>query len=611
MIDYIKNFGKYEKEITRYILERLNSYKDSSCRKNLFERISRLNSSWDLEVAGARKSSSRYQSQPNFMNQLTYGLVKEQILTRRSIFTSNFRGDPIFSFRAIGNTPEENAINMQDLVESNNEQIRMRSRILIPSIDMMCKWGAAVVYTEYMNNQDKAWRTIADPMFGSKRVYGVVSNTKNAQCYLIDIRNYFQNENYVSCDDSDIRGHVERWTLAKLINRIESDPELYIKENVEKVVKRVKDEHNFLKNDLYIDPQGKQSSNDYNKIAINDIARGQVQLFLEGNEDDSTYYYFELVGDKIIRFQDNPYDMNMNQYTIVMCEPRFDYWWGNTPSEYSIQTENAVNLLNGLSLDNAIEGMKRYIFYNKNAINPTIFQHVAHNAKIPVDVGKDVALNNILYQYQPQETALPAIQNAYRMLLENNQRMTTTPDLNRAPSAGGPSNKTAYAADIMASVGNTKDADLLDQFSSQWCKIGEKEAIVLAQFLGNFGPILIRPPQTESIREVQKYQITGNWSVYIDTAIRKTDDSEITRYQNIVTWLLNLASGGAQLPINYEPLVRQILKMGKFFHTDEILQKQEALTQQPGYMPTQTMPGQEMAGAGQEVMQPQMAESVV
>jgi len=250
------------------------------------------------------------------------------------------------------------------------------------------------------------------------------------------------------------------------------------------------------------------------------------------------------------------------------------------------------------------------LFYNKNAINPAIFQHAAHNGKIPVDVSKDIALNNILYQYQPQETALPAIQNAYRLLMENNQRVITTPDLNRPPSAGGPSNKTAYAADIMAGVGNTKDADLLDNFSSKWCLVGEKEAIILAQYLGNFGPILIRPPQTESIREVQKYQITGNWQVYIDTAIRKTDDSEITRYQNIVTWLLNLASGGAQLPINYEPLVRQILKMGKFFKTDEILQQQQALQQQPGYVPTQTIPGQEIAGAGQEVPMQGMVEAV-
>lgn len=467
-----------------------------------------------------------------------------------------------------------------------------------------------MIYTEYQNNQNKGWRTISDPLFNSRRVYGIVSDTKNAQCYVIDVRNYFQNENYVSCDESDFRGHVERWTLAKLINRIESTPELYIKENVEKVIKRVKDEQGFLKNDLYVDPQGKQSSRDYGKIAINDIARGQIQLFLEGNEEDSTYYYFELVGDKIIRFQDNPYDMDMNQYTPITCEPRYDFWWGNTPAEYSIQTENAVNLLNGLGLENAIEGMKRYIFYNKNAIDPGLFQRAAHNAKIPVDVGKDVALNNILYQYQPQETALPAIQNAYRMLMENNQRMITTPDLNRAPSTGGPSNKTAYAADIMASVGNTKDADLLEQFSTQWCKVGEKEAIILAQFLGNFGPILIRPPQTQSIREVQKYQITGNWQIYIDTAIKKTSDSEIVRYQNIVTWLLNLTAGGAQLPINYEPLVRQILKMGKFLHTGEVIQQQQALGMQPGYVPTQAIPGQELAGAGQEAPQPQMAEVV-
>jgi hypothetical protein len=222
--------------------------------------------------------------------------------------------------------------------------------------------------------------------------------------------------------------------------------------------------------------------------------------------------------------------------------------------------------------------MKRYIFYNKNAIDPSQWNRIGSNAKIPVDVNKDINLGNILYQYQPQETALPAIQNAYRLIMENNQRVITTPDLNRAPSQGGPSNKTAYAADIMASVGNTQDADILEVFSTRLVRTGEKHIVILSQFLGNLGPILIRPSQRQAIREVQKSQITGDYQCYIDTALQKTDQNELMKYQNLVSWLANLTNAGAVQP-DFEPLVRQVLKMGKVVHSDRVLPEQDQLNQ--------------------------------
>jgi hypothetical protein len=588
LLNIIENFGKLEKQITRYFKERKDLAIRSKCRKLLHERIERLNSSWDMQVSGFRKNNRRNQSQSHFMGQLDYALVKEQMLVKRSIFTANFRGDPLYSLRGIGNTPDENAINMQDLLESNNEQTKFRPNVLIPGINQMIKTGTAVIYTEYCHNEEKAWRTISDPILGSRRVHGVIKNTKNAVSYPIDVRNYLQNPNIVDEEDSDYRTHIERWKFSKLMQRIKSNPDLYIKENVEKVIKEVKQQHGFLKDKDYFDAQGRETHHDFDKIAINDVWRGQIQIHLEGNEDDATYYYFEMVGDWIIGLQDNPYDMNMNQYTIWLCESREDYYWGNTPPEYSVKNENTLNLLCGLGVENALESMKRYIFYNKNAINPSQWNRIGSNAKIPVDVNKDINLGNILYQYQPQETALPAIQNAYRLIMENNQRVITTPDLNRAPSQGGPSNKTAYAADIMASVGNTQDADILEVFSTRLVRTGEKHIVILAQFLGNWGPILIRPSQRQAIREVQKSQITGDYQCYIDTALQKTDQNELRKYQDLISWLANLTGAGVVQP-EFEPLVRQVLKMGKVVHSDRVLPEQDQLSQMnqmvPGVVP--------------------------
>lgn len=583
MIDYIKNFAKYQKKISQYLTGRIDCYDRSRCKAMYKARVERLNCSWDMTPPNSTKT--RRGSHSNMLIGLTYPLVKEQILVRRSIFTANYRPDPLYSLKAIGNTPREHAQNMQDILEANNEQMRYRQNTFIPGIDLVCRTGTAVVFTEYCEYSEMGWQTIVDPIFGSRRVYGPTKNTKNAKSTSFDFINYFQNPRIVSSDASEIRGHVEPVRLSTLVSRYKQNPDLYIKENIEKVIKDIKKEH-FKKDEYYTDQQGKESAKDFGSVNAF-VRRGQAQIQLEGNEEDSTYYYFEMVGDTIIRFQDNPYDRNMNQYDIWTCEPRREYCWGNTPAEYSIQNEDAVNILNGLGLENAIEGMKRYIFYNQNAISPSLFRNAAHNGKIPVDVSKDIALNNILYQYQPQDTALPAIDHAYRRLMENNQRVTSTPDLNRAPASGGATNKTAYAADAMVKIGSNLDADILEKFSHCIAKTGEKQTIVLAQFLGNFGPIMISPEQAESARVVQKAQIMGNWVVHMDTSAQKNNQGEIMRYQNIVTWLLNLASAGIPLNTNFEPMVKQVLKMGDFAHIDEILPPQQAQTPQQQQIPQQ------------------------
>ncbi len=598
MIDLVKEFPKYHKDISKYILSRLDMTDKSECKKLLKKRIERLNSSWDMQVAG---STGGRTSGQNYLAQMSYGLVKQQQLTLRAIFSNNFRPDPIFSLRAIGNTPQENAINMQDIMQANNEQTQFRQLVLQPVIDHVCRWGIAVTYTEYCNNQKRGWRTVADPMYIAARKYGIIKNTHNAVTTVINPLNYGQNPNIVSCEDSDYRYCRERWKLSKLIDRIKSYPDLYIKENVEKVIKEVKASNGLDKE--YYDPQGRQTIKDYDGVAINDIVRGQFQIGLEGNEDDSQYYYVEMVGPHIIRFQDNPYDMNLNQFQVLTAEPRMEYFWGNTAAEYSIGNENMLNLLLGISMENALESMKKYIFYNKNAIDPNMWAHAASNGKIPVDVNKDVSLNNLLWTYQPQDTSGSQVGDAYARILENDQRFSTTPDLNRPTSQGGPANKTATAANIMSNKGDTKDADQLERFSFCLAGIGEQQNIILAQFLGNFGPILIRPSAKQSIREVMKQHITGNMQVVMDTALQQSYQGELTRIQNVTAWLLNIINGsGGKITANIEPMIRQVLKMGKIMNIDEIMPENESNQAQLGYQPTAPQPGQEMAGAAQEVM---------
>lgn len=364
MIDCVKEFAKHEKRISEYITKRVQAERSSPCHKQLESRIKTLNASWDMKI-----SSPNSGNRQNFLSKVSYGLVKQQQLTRRAIFSNNFRADPLFTFKAVGTTPEDNAINIQDIVQANNEQTHFRQKTLMPGNSGVAKVGVAVVMTEYCNNKQLGWRTVGDQVYGARRVYGPIKNTHNAVSFLINPLNYFQDFNCVESNEASFRGHVERIKISALVNKYRTQTGLYIKENIEEVIRKALKSNSI--SEFYFDSEENKSFADIDSHMV-DLIRGQFQLHFDGNEDNETYYYVEMVGDTIIRFQDNPYDMNMNLYTPITCERRDEFWWGNTPAEYSLQNERNMNLLLNASLDNVLESMKRYVFYNKNAMTSRI-----------------------------------------------------------------------------------------------------------------------------------------------------------------------------------------------------------------------------------------------
>jgi len=325
--------------------------------------------------------------------------------------------------------------------------------------------------------------------------------------------------------------------------------------------------------------------------------RGSAQIFITDNTDDSTYYYYEMIGDTIIRFEDNPYDMNMNQYTVLTCEQKIEYFWGDTPAAYAIQNENTLNLLLGMSVENAIQSMNRFEFFNSNAIDSDVFMNAPFNARIPVDVAKDVNLNNVLLQYQPPDTAGREVTQAMANVLENNQRTQSSPDLSRQPSKGGMANTTATAANIADSDGATEDADILEQYSHDLARVGEKTVNGIGQFVGNFGAVIVRPGDVDSIREIHKAQMMGDYAVKVDTALQRSYNGDIQKAMNLATWMQNLINSGIPIQPNFEPIARQIIKMNKSFEVDKILPEQPA--QQPGLPQQPGMPPQMPQGAPQ------------
>lgn len=590
MIDYIENYRKYEKKIVQYLKDRKEFYVKSKCRKYLLDHIKRLDQSWNMEVPGPMGNT--------YMSQMNYNLVKEIMINKRALFTGNFRPDPLYTLSAIGNTPDENAMNMQDLLTANNKQTKFRSKFLRPALNGIVRNGASIAFTEYEEVSKYGWKTVSDPIQISRREWKELRKGDYARVSYVSVENYGQNPEIIDSEDSDFNYHLERWSLSDLEARQQKDKEikeaggqpLYIKQNLEKVIKQVKKEQ-FVKDPDYVDKKGRDSAKDYGMVKLSDVTRGRAQIMLEGNSDDETYYYYEMIGDIIIRFQDNPYDMDMSQWDVLTCEQRTEYFWGDSPGAYAIQNENSLNLLLGMSLENAIESMKRHKYYNKNAIDPQMMRNLPFNADIPVDVGLDVSLSNIFYTSQHQDTAGSEISQAYARILENNQRTTTTPDLNRTASQGGPANKTAYAAGLMESVGASEDGDLLEQVSTCLESVGGKEVIVLGQFVANFSPVTVRPGDVNSIRELHKQNIEGDFGVTIDTAYKRTHLGDRNESMNNLSWLLNIEQAlnglGTSLGVKFQPLARSIMKNQPSVDIDEVMPETEEglqpnIPQQPG-----------------------------
>jgi hypothetical protein len=540
---------------------------------------------------------------------MNYNLVKEVMINKRALFTGNFRPDPLYTLTAIGNTPDENAVNMQDLLTTNNKQTKFRQKFLRPCLNGIVRNGASIAFTEYEEVAKYGFRTVSDKFQVSKRIWTQLRQGDYARVSYIGVENY-------DPEDSDFNYHLERWSLSDLEARQQKDKEerekiangqpgqpLYIRVNLEKVIKQVQKEQ-FVKDPDYIDKKGRDSQKDYGMIKLSDVTRGRAQILLNGNSDDETYYYYEMIGDTIIRFQDNPYDYDMNQWDVITCEQRTEYFWGDSPGAYAIQNENSLNLLLGMSLENAIESMKRHRFYNKNAIDPQMMRDLPFNADIPVNVGLDVNLNNILWTYQPQDTAGSEISQAYARILENNQRTTTTPDLNRAASTGGPSNKTATAANIMDSVGASEEGDLLEQISIGLESVGEKEVIVLGQYVANFGPVKVRPGDINSIKELHKQNIEGEFGTSVDTAYKRTHQGDRNEAMNNVSWLLNIEQAlnglGTSLGAKFQPLVRAAMKNQPAIDVDEVIPETEEgqQPQMPGQPPQLGAPQQPQLGQG-------------
>lgn len=598
MIDLIGQFEKYEKAIFEYVSSRKETYFKSDCYKRLRNRYSQLNDMIDL-----RAHAGRGDNKNNWKSKIVFPLVRQQFLIRKAFTKANFRNDPLISVSPAGNTPIENAINVQDVLNLNLKNTKFRARAFNRIIDTTSRCGAGVAVTKFSSDVKSVKKTAKTP-FGYERVERQVSkkNALNNYCHPL---NYFQNAEVSEPDESDFRGWIERTRLDQLVAEVKKDQSLYIKRNLEDVIRKAQTGLVEDKNYYHI-----VQNQDWNAVGV-DIDHGYYTLNIRGNEDDDTIYYLQWAGDKIIRIQENPFDEDIVPISIFRYDIRPEYWWGNVDIENQIPAENFLNLVLGMKADNAIRNLEQYIFYDKEKIHPAdIMNRRKAGGWIGVDLPSGTSLSSLIYGYQGRDISGQDVDYIVREMKEVSQRMAPQPDLQRPAAQGGLQNKTLGAAQMIQEQGNILEADMLEQFSQGLISMGEANVVMLQQFLGD--RFAVRPDIKQAQRILSKGDILGQYSYEVESSLSKNKIGEAMRLSNVITAIQNFKGTGdpAFANIDVTKIVREWLrKIDIPGDVDDIYPEQNALAA-PGAVPSLNMPGQELPGGAVQDMdniQPEMA----
>lgn len=596
-IDLIKDFSKHEKAILQYVRDRQESYFNSDTYKRLRYRYHTLRDAIDGKTS---VGANRNYNQNLWFSKLTFPLVRQAFLLRRSATKANFRNDPIITVEPNGATSFENAINMQDVLNQNLKSTRFRPIVFNELINTASTVGVAVTYSTWASDTKKYRKTAADPNLGYAR-QEINKPKKNVKNHFLHPLNYFQNHNVNEPTDSDFQGHIQRWPLDQLIAEYRKDQSSYIKENLSKVIKEAIE--GIVKNSNYY-KAGQSGVQDPNSHSV-DLSHWCGTLNIKGNEEDSQNYYIEWAGDHLVRLQDNPHDEDIRPYSIFRYDIRPDHWWGNIDIESQLPLEIYMNMIIGMKADNAIRNLEQFIFYDKGTLDiADINRRHKSGGWIGLNLKTNQNLQNLLFPYQGRDVSGQDIQFITEEVKEISQRMSSAVDLQRQPSEGGLQNKTATAAMMIQEQGNQLEYDYFEQFSNGLVKMGEVNCVMLQQYLSdNFA---IRPDIKEQQRVLEKSDILGSYSYNVSSSMTKNKVGEAMRLQNVITAMLNFTGTGNPVfqNIDMTKVVREWLKkMDLPGDIDEIYPEQSAM-QAPGAVPSLQMPGAQIPGAVQGLPAP-------
>lgn len=522
------------KKIVDTVNENIDAYRQSKCYRNLCNRLERL---YNLIYMNKSNNRNAYTGGNEWLSKIIVPLVREMYLVLRAAMKKNWSSSPFISVDPLGQTPYENAVNSQELLDLNYTHTRFRDSTLKEIYRQVSGYGTAPIYSKFEQREAQLGKqTMYDPNMGYYRAEST-DITSNVWNYNIPIKQYFQNPNIGDYEYSDFKGNEFRLFLTDLIAEVKKNPDLYIKAQLEKVIKEAKD--NAFKSSN-INPKDQAS---FKSIQI-DVNRYVGKLHFKGNELDNTVYYLEIAGEHIYRFHENFNDFNIDGYSIVLIDKSEDYWWSHTPIENVVSYENQMTILMQMSMENAMKQLERYIFYDEGILDmAAINDRHKSSGFIGLKI-KDQPIQNSLWEFQGRNTAGNDIQYMMSEAKEAAQRVSVKTDMSRQGLPGGPRNETLGAAQMMTEEGMIQEYDLFDNMNGGFKSNARINHILLQQNLPY--EFTLRNNKLNTQRDLELKDVLGIYGYNIETSLTKNSAAEVQRLGNVINMFLNWKGTGNQ-----------------------------------------------------------------
>lgn len=560
-------FEKFPKVITNFVVDRKHTYFDSKkVYKPLVDRVKLIDNLVD----------NVYDTKDTFVSDVAMPIVRKRWRELNAFIRKYFENDPLVTFTAIGDTPVENAKNRQSIVARNFISTRFRELAFRPLIDSAARYGAYCAFTQYVEKTGPygGYRSVYDP--DAHNPYQIIQNNitqRNALTYPVHILNYFCDPQRTPFSKGEYEGFIDTWRLSQLATIVNS--ELYIKENVVEILEKRKKGGNDA---LWYGGNGEAELKDYSRAIVHP-SRMFTTLPFEGNEDDPTDYYIEFIDNKIIRINESILNEHERPITTGTLLNRTNVWWGNSDIEDVIPQQNVSNWLFNSSIENTMRAMDNFILTPRGALNIADINNrhqqggvVFYDGMMPPD--------KLMYQVQKRDNSLQNLDWINREIKQSIQESSPIVNMQNKYNEGGLNNSTLGAAQMVASIGETLQADMMTNFAYGIVSIGRVSGNILEIML----PEEIDVPTPQGRMQLEKYQMMGEFETKDESSMTINDVVDFTKNVNILTQFLNWKGTG--LPefngVNIAQMIKDVIKAGKGWYSnlDSYYNEEQAIPQQ-------------------------------
>jgi hypothetical protein len=462
-------FAKYETAITNMAIGRKQQWFDSPQYRGLKSNCRQMDMYIDNNAAPAS----------TFISDITPQTIRRGYNEYCALFNKFLETDPLFSVkRQAGILPKQERAIM-DLLTNNLEKTYYRERCLSWSIDHIVRYGTAVTYsfavTDYNANslmtvKDGAYEGTyrQDYQQGEKAVVSTPIHPLNV---IFDPRANFMVE-------PDFIGFIGDICVSN-ISTLRENP-AYITKNIKDVFEQCKnglpDKHWFDG----ISPDGNGPRN-YSKGHSN-ITYLWMRLPFEGNEDDPTRYVLELIGDKVIRIEENGLDGNTIPLAIKRILPRQYTWYGNSPLVDKICIQNLQYWLINTTVESTARLMDRIVLYRAGELDVTAINSRHQTGGLVPYAGQELDLSKLVHSPEMKNPAYRENDWLMQLTRREDNDSSAMPNFN-PQSEGGPTNKTLGGAQMMASIGEMKMARMVNDMCIGLKDVAKHQLVLLRNIM--------------------------------------------------------------------------------------------------------------------------------